>query len=480
MKKLLMLILGGILAAATPLMAETETVGDYTWTYRINGDTAEIDSGSWSAAISPSPSGAVTIPSTLGGKPVTSIGFGAFNGCRGLTSVTIPDSVTNIGHCAFADCSGLTSVTIPDSVTNIGEDTFADCSGLTSVTIGNGVTSIGYQAFYCCSGLMSISVGSGNVNYKSDHGLLLSKDGKTLIQGVNGDVTIPNGVTNIGDEAFFRCYGLTSVTIPDSVTNIGDYAFADCSGLTSVTIGNGVTSIGDRAFSDCSGLTSVTIPDSVTSIGDRAFSDCSGLTSVTIPDSVRTVHRWAFRNCTALRSVTLPGSVRMDAYGPVFFGCTNLVSVTIVGDAPEKILVEGRDRPLGSENKIDLVSGFGSALEATEYGSNGSGELDKEEREFYRSYEDHYSPFGVISFDWGWDCNALMCVPLPESCRLFPAPCRSRHSGRRCSCPVRYRSAALPHRRPSGVRAREHSGSVRCRSGCRSWSRSRLPYRLLP
>ena len=124
-------------------------------------------------------------------------------------------------------------MTIPDSVTSIGNYAFYNCSGLTSATIGNGITSIGSSAFYGCSRLMSISVGSGNATYKSVNGLLLSKDGKTLIQGVNGDVTVPDSVTSIGGDAFSGCRGLTSVTIPNSVTNIGHQAFSGCSSLTS-------------------------------------------------------------------------------------------------------------------------------------------------------------------------------------------------------------------------------------------------------
>ncbi|MCQ2096306.1 MAG: leucine-rich repeat domain-containing protein, partial [Bacteroidaceae bacterium] len=85
--------------------------------------------------------------------------------------------------------------------------------------------------------------------------------GKGIIK-FNGDVTY------IGENAFYKCSGLTSVTIPNSVTSIAYCAFYDCSGLTSVTIPNSVTSIGGSAFEDCSGLTSVTIPNSVTSIGD--------------------------------------------------------------------------------------------------------------------------------------------------------------------------------------------------------------------
>ena len=117
------------------------------------------------------------------------------------------------------------------------------------MTIGNGVTNIWNYAFSGCSGLKSFTVSADNPAYKSVDGLLLSKDGATLIQGVNGDVTIPDSVTNIRDYAFYDCSGLTSVTIPNSVTNIGWGAFIGCSGLTSVTIGNGVTSIGSDAFS---------------------------------------------------------------------------------------------------------------------------------------------------------------------------------------------------------------------------------------
>ena len=208
---------------------------------------------------------------------MTSIGEWAFDGCSGLTSVTIGNSVTSIGNYAFNDCSGLkkvivkdiaawcgikfgdyksnplyyakhiysdedteiTNLIIPNSVTSIGEWAFVGCSGLTSVTIGSGVTSIGWGAFSGCSGLTS--------------------------------VTIPNSVTSIGRSAFYGCSGLTSVTIGSGVTSIGWVAFSGCSGLTSVTIPNSVTSIGWGAFSGCSGLTSVTIGSGVTSIGDNAF-----------------------------------------------------------------------------------------------------------------------------------------------------------------------------------------------------------------
>ena len=143
----------------------------------------------------------LTLPSYFNGQGYEIYVY-AFNGCRGLTSVIIGNSVTSIGDSAFSGCSGLTSVIIGNSVTSIGDSAFSGCSGLTSVTIPDSVTSIGSRAFYNCSGLTSVKIGNG-------------------------------------------------------VTSIGDLAFRDCSGLTSITIGSGVTSIGFRALDGCSGLTRI-------------------------------------------------------------------------------------------------------------------------------------------------------------------------------------------------------------------------------
>ena len=275
----------------------------------------------------------ITIP-----ESVTSIGKSAFSGCSGLTSINIPESVTSIGKSAFWGCSGLTSINIPEGVTSIGESAFRGCSGLTSITIPESVTNIGDYAFEGCWGLTSITVASGNTFYDSRNNCnaIIETSSNTLIAGCQNTI-IPNSVTSIGNSAFYGCSSLTSVIIPEGVTSIGNSAFYGCSGLTSINIPEGVTSIGNYAFDGCRGLTSINIPEGVTSIGNSAFYGCSSLTSVTIPESVTRIGNGAFSGCSSLTSVTIPESVTSIGES-AFSGCSGLTSfnipegVTKIGD----------------------------------------------------------------------------------------------------------------------------------------------------
>ena len=332
-----------ISAKHLPLIADSETIGTYTWHYEIRGTATEIcgysSNGTILPATSPFPTDAITIPSSLGGNPVTSIGAHAFYRCNGVTSVTIPNSVTNIDRSAFSNC-GLKSVTIPNSVTSIGEYAFSNC-GLKNVTIPNSVTSIGGYAFRNCSGLTSVTIGGSVTNI-----------GDYAFDGCGGltNVTIGSSVTRIGNYAFQNCSGLTSVTIPNSVSGIATAAFKGCSGLTSVTIPDGLTKIVYSVFAGCSGLTSVTIPEGVTEILDNAFDGCSGLTSVTIPDSVTSLSTTAFDGCGKLWTAwyrTLANS--SAAGGGVGGGAVSVVTTVVQNvESPYSLTSTAADRAIAS------------------------------------------------------------------------------------------------------------------------------------
>ena len=217
----------------------------------IPGETTSIPSYEYSGRDDLT---SVTIP-----KGITHIGNYAFQGCRNLASVTIPESVISIGRYAFDECVSLTSITIPNSVTSIWDGAFCMCDNLTSITIPDSVTFIGERAFFNTPWLNSQG------DYPVVNGVLLD------YLGQDTEMTIPEGVTSIGDYSLAWRNGVTRVTIPEGVTSIGSYAFYQCKDLTEITIPDSVTSIGSCAFCNCFSLRKVTIPASVQRIDANAF-----------------------------------------------------------------------------------------------------------------------------------------------------------------------------------------------------------------
>ena len=210
------------------------------------------------------------------------------------------------------------------------------------------VTSIGNEAFRKCYDLTSITIPNS-----------VTAIGNSAFGGCVGltSITIPNSVTSIGQYTFDSCSGLTSITIPNSVTSIGNYAFNGCSSLTSVTIPNSVTSIGNYAFNGCSSLTSITIPNSVKSIGAHAFAGCSSLTSITIPNSVTSIGEYAFSHCSGLTTITIPNSVTSIG-NYAFWDCSGLTSIII----PNSVTSIGLGAFAGCSGLTSIVVESGSAV----------------------------------------------------------------------------------------------------------------------
>ena len=338
MKKSVSLILSLLMVisiiTSVPVTVSAASV-DYL-TFQLNEDGESYSVSDCDTSVS----GEFVIPDTYKGLPITSIGEYSFFDCTSLTSIVIPDSVISIGEDAFFYCSSLTSIIIPDSVISIGDSAFKSCTSLTTIEIPDGVISIGEEAFGYCISLTSVCIPNiaawCGIDFMDSYANPLSYAKNLYINGeLAKDIVIPDGVTSIGNWAFYNCTTLTSIKIPDGVTSIGVSAFNNCIKLTSIKIPDGVTSIGNAAFNNCTRLTSIEIPDSVTSIGNSAFVKCVSLTSLTIPNSVTSIGDFTFDKCESLTSLTIPDSVtRIGEYA--FSCCYNLIFVTI-GDNVKRI-----------------------------------------------------------------------------------------------------------------------------------------------
>jgi len=333
----------------------TVPVNPSLFTYRVSENQVTITGYN-------GPGGAVFIPATIEGLPVTRVGYRAFYYNENITSVVIPEGVLFISQDAFNGCSSLASVVFPDTLTTIESFSFQDCGAMASIFIPASVTSINVSAFDSMASLTEIEVDAANPAYSSLGGVLFNKDRTTLIVfpgGVAGPYTIPSSVTTIGEYAFFHCGALVGVTIPDSVVTIEGGAFEQCAGLTSITIPTSVETIMPGAFSVCRNITSFTVVEpnvNFTSVGGVLFNDDVttlliyplGLAgSYTVPSTVTHIEGNAFNEAGGLTSVIIPSSVTTIGSW-AFSGCVNLASVTFLGNAPL----------IGSETFFGTASGF--------------------------------------------------------------------------------------------------------------------------
>ena len=286
--------------AATDEYVTTTVINGVTanWEYRLNDSNQIVNL----KCTNPSDlKGSVTIPTTLDGKTVTSLGSSAFKSATNITEIIIPDSVKKIESYAFENCTKLTKVDL-GSIEEIEWDIFEGCTNLTAVTIPK-------------------TLKKGSVNG------CLNNPNITNITFEEGLTVIPEGLC--------ENTGITSITIPSSVKKIEPYAFKYCTKLAKVDLGS-IEEIEWDIFEGCTNLTAVTIPKTlkkgsvngclnnpnITNITfeegltviPEGLCENTGITSITIPSSVKKIELWAFRNCTKLDKITILDNVTDMSY----------------------------------------------------------------------------------------------------------------------------------------------------------------------
>jgi hypothetical protein len=411
-------------------------------------------------------SGAFTVPAS-----VIAIGHDAFSHSK-LSSVTIPASVTDIGSMIFWNCNSLEDITVNWSTPlpiNVNVFYEVNTAGITlhvpygteelyradavwgtfnivaSPAVGQTWNLTPTMAATLVDGTLTISTTQNAEDMPDYHGGGSDTPWYSVRETITS-VIIEDGVTSIGNCAFFSCFNLSSIVIPNSVITIGSDLFTNCRKLTSVTIPGSVTTIRNMAFFAC-GLSSIIIPGSVTSIGVGVFGDCLQLTSIyvdaenavyssgdgvlynkdksllhsypggksgafIIPASVTVIGDFAFDNCPKLTSVTIPGSV-VTIGGAAFQGCSGLTSVTIPGSVTE----------IGSYvfNNCFVLTDIYVDAENTVY-SSGDGVLYNKDKSLLHSYPNGKSgafviPASVMTIGNGsfWGCRKLTSVTIPNS-----------------------------------------------------------------
>lgn len=412
---------------------------------------------------------------------ITSVGNFAFEGAHSVSKIELPETLRTIGKGAFGVCNAVPEIHIPDGVTFIDEYAFYNGSSLTEVYIPSSLANIPVSAFEGCGSFTIYgNKGSYAEKFAWQNGIPFLEPGEEPAPPIEGqlgqgkcgdnldwvvttggllkisgtgemwdrpssrntpwrkfiydivDVTMEEGITSIGDNAFGDLYRLSKVKIPNSVRRIGQYVF-DGASIDEIILPNGIQEIGDYAFSN-SGIDEITIPDSVIRIGKGAF-EYTGLWEVTMSANMIQIDDGAFYDCLNLIEVTIPGADTIIGKG-VFEKCPeNLIIYGVSGSLAESYASENNHIFKLLSEKIPPIEGqIGSGncggnsswllKEDGTFIISGNGEMDNYNNTSSCPWERYKNKIQEVTIESGItsigesafsDCSNLVKVSIPAS-----------------------------------------------------------------
>lgn len=300
-----------------------------------------------------------------GVHPVMQMGFGAFDGCRSLKSIRIPDTIVGIEQYAFKHCVSLETITLPDNA-RFSSDAFNDCSSLKEINFSENnvlyknidgiiykenmtilhkiVPLNGIKKFVVPSTVKSIS---NNAFANSEIEEVVLSDGLTTIgygtfqYSAIKKVVIPESVITIKDSAFYNCTSLTDITLPKNLITLEKHAFVNCLSLKTINLPANITTLPDGLFNQCKNLQTIENLDKVTYIGDFAFSGCTALMITSLCDNLTYIGAHAFSKNSFdinnnLKILIIPNSVTFIGKG-AFFGWDETQTIKFMASESDSI-----------------------------------------------------------------------------------------------------------------------------------------------
>ena len=309
------LVIAALFALASYASARTESYcgaqgENVSWVLDEKGNLTITGTGDMRDCVT-SPWANLTVRTVEIGEGVTRVGDKAFAGCKCITEVKLPQTLTSIGKEAFSGCGLIKKIDLPRSVTSVGEFAFINCSCLKDICIDD-------LAAWC-----AIRFDSANANplYPSR---FLNLNGQRITA-----LEVPEGVTSIGDFAFYECKEFHDITLPESLESIGQYAFAGCCGLRELMLPDAVTSVGLNAFKGCECIGSLTVGKIIgAKTLDELYIPTANLKCVFITEAADAIAANAFKDCPKLSSIRIPATMRRIGKD-AFFNCKCLCRVDI-------------------------------------------------------------------------------------------------------------------------------------------------------